>query len=117
MKRPSEIKQRVAQNIRDAFAATGIACNVFAGDFRTADGAWRRADVYRWQIYVDINRGGRWERVEVSGWDTLKDCARKGMEVHQNETMLSKPWEAESALSRAAIKYRAAPPPTVAGEG
>lgn len=100
MKRPSELKQRVAQNLRDAFEARGIACSVFPGDFRTADGFWRRVDVYRWQIYADIFRNGRWERVEVSGWDPLKDCARKGLTVEQNQYMLSKPWEAEPGPRR-----------------
>lgn len=81
MKRRSDLKERVAQNLRDAFKARDLLCNVFPGDFRCVEGFWKRADVYRWQIYVDLWDGIHWQRVEVSSWATLKECARKGMTV------------------------------------
>lgn len=97
MGKPSELKQKVAQNLRDAFAKEGIVINIFPGDFRTADGFWRRVDVYRWQIYVDMFTNDRWQRVEVSSWDNLTDCAKKGLTVYQsrlNEFMYV--WEADA---------------------
>lgn len=93
----SELKQKVAQNIREAFAGMGHSINIFPGDFRTANGFWRRVDVYRWQIYGDFYNkdAGRYQRIEISSWDTLSACARKGMTVTPPGSLFSS-WEANA---------------------
>lgn len=80
----SELKDRVAQKIIDEFERLGFGCILYPGDFRTADGFWRRCDVYRWQIYVqlaEVGGNGRWDQVELSSWDTLTACGRHGIEI------------------------------------
>lgn len=74
--------------IRDEIKADGHECNIFPSDFRVAQGFWRRVDVYRWQIYVEINdlASGRFIREEISRWDTLTDCGRHGIEIDVNHS-------------------------------
>jgi len=104
--RPSQLKQKVAQLIRDEFDRMGIRANLFAGDFRTADGFWRRVDVYRWQIYLELYHPeqviegevvpGRFKRDELCCWESLTDCAKRGISISLNPSgSFSKVWEAD----------------------
>lgn len=92
----SELKERVAQNIRDAIAEMGFSINIFPGDFRVVSGFWRRVDVFRWQVYADLYDGSRWTRIEISSWDTLSACARKGMTIRAPGYLVAS-WEADAA--------------------
>lgn len=84
MKRPSVLAENIAQKIRDAFQEMGIQCSLFAGDFRTADGFWRKVDVYRWQIHVQLYVNEMWIQAEVSSWASMSMCRRGKLVIERD---------------------------------
>ena len=106
MSRPSALKKKVAHLLRDEYEKLGIMCNIFPGDFRTADGFWRRVDVFRWQIYVELYCADRkWRREEISSWDTLTECGRHGITIdYSNRGGILHSWEAHANPPRRKLK-------------
>lgn len=109
MRRPSELAERLAQRIRDTFASMGYVATIGACNFRPVIGFWKRVDVYRWQVYMDIaKKGGRFQRIELSSWDTMTECVRNGLSISPPHSLESS-WEAHAADSPSSTPNKEVP--------